>query len=136
MSAYDIVRQHTVLYVSIRWCTSACDVNRQHTMLYVSIRCRKTPPPARRLFTARAIRTCTCAAERMKLGQGGMEKGREGGRGREGVNLQSREWNCFCQTGTAIVLVDVTEGFKQNEAWGIAWTESRNGSWERVISEC
>ncbi len=38
--AYDIVRQHTTSYVSIRCSTSAYDVVRQHTMSYVSIRCR------------------------------------------------------------------------------------------------
>jgi hypothetical protein len=38
--AYDIVRQHTMLYVSIRCRMSAYDAVRQHTMSYVSIRCR------------------------------------------------------------------------------------------------
>ncbi len=39
-SAYDVVRQHTRSYVSIRFRTSAYDVVRQHTISYVSIRCR------------------------------------------------------------------------------------------------
>jgi hypothetical protein len=39
-SAYDVVRQHTMSSVSIRCRMSASDVVRQHTMSYVSIRCR------------------------------------------------------------------------------------------------
>ncbi len=35
--AYDIVRQQTMLYVSIRCRTSAYDVVRQHTMSYVTV---------------------------------------------------------------------------------------------------
>jgi hypothetical protein len=38
--AYDVVRQHTISYVSIRCRTSAYDVVRQNTMSYVSILCR------------------------------------------------------------------------------------------------
>ena len=40
MSAYDVVYQNTMSYVSIRCRTSAYDIVRQHTMSYVSIRCR------------------------------------------------------------------------------------------------
>jgi len=108
ISAYDIVRQHTMSYVSIRCRTSAYDVVRQHTMSYVSIRCRTSTYDV--VYDMAMHWTLS-------------NDGRCGG----GGDLTKQSEHAFlarileASDARSFVTLDVLEGLKQNE---VTWTDS------------
>ncbi len=100
-SAYDVVRQHAMSYVSMRCRMSAYDVVRQHTMSYFSIRCRIRY--GNMLETAWALRA----------GGGG--------------DLTKKSVQAFlvrmleASEARSSVILDVLEGLKEND---VTWTDS------------